>query len=511
MREEWIENAIKKYGCKLESKGALVAYSGEKTGRSPKDKRIVLNDTTKDIWWRCCGVGCGNVSITQDEYDIYLEWAKKYIDDNCDDDILCVDGYAGWDEEHKINVRVYCANPYHALFMKNMLVPIDDNDDHIGSDDHFIPEFTIYNVGHVSLTSTKISSSDNLKDALIALRFDESLCHKLSGDMVIYGTEYAGEMKKGLLTYVMWKMPLIGHLPLHSSFNVGKEGDGTLFLGLSGTGKTTISADVHRSLVGDDEHVWTDKGIFNVEGGCYAKCIGLDKSKEPEIFNAIRYGAVLENVVMDDHRVVDYNDDSITQNTRASYPLHHIPNSLIPALSDHPKHIIFLTCDASGLLPPLAILTPEQAMKFFICGYTSKIPGTEVGVKEPKPVFSSCFGEPFIVWSPKVYGNILREKLKRHECTVYLLNTGWIDGEYGVGERIPISYTRAMVDAIHYNTLKEYETFPIFNYQIPKKCPGVPKNVLNPYTSSPDKKTYLNKLENLLKHFELTYDEKCMM
>ncbi len=519
-REAWIECALQEYGCgnpsdapeevkgprsyssrltgcQLSSTGALVAYSGSKTGRSPKDKRIVLNDQTKDIWWSHI-----NMPIREKLYEYYLRCAKKYLFSHKH---FVVDAYAGWDPKHRIGVRVYCQHPYHALFMQNMLVKVKDEEK-----SSFKPQFIIYNVGPLSLSSISlpdaIEADPSLDETLIALQLK-----KAAPSMVIYGTEYAGEMKKGILTYMMYLMPLDDHLPLHSSANVDDCGNVTFFFGLSGTGKTCLSADPKRTLIGDDEHVWTEEGIFNIEGGCYAKCIGLKAEQEPDIFHAIRYGAVLENVVLDENRVVDYDDVSITQNTRVSYPLSHIDKVQIPAVAGHPNQIIFLTCDASGLLPPLSKLTPEQAVFFFVSGYTSKIAGTEVGVKEPIPTFSACFGEPFLVWSPLRYGELLRKKLKRHRCPVYLLNTGWIEGGYGIGKRIPLKYSRAMIDAIHSSSLKEYEIFPVFEFEIPKVCPNVPSEILNPMNLCSDKKLYVQKLSHLHEKFQENYEQKCVI
>lgn len=849
--EKWIEEAITTKRCKLSSTGALVAYSGEKTGRSPKDKRIVMNKASKDIWWSDV-----NMPIDEELYRHYVNYARSYMFYHLED-VHIVDAYAGWDRKHRVGVRIYCYNPYHALFMENMLIPVNK---HERKD--FEPELVIYNVGHLALDEVPLicDKDSSLNKTLIALKLSKGL-----SSMVIYGTEYAGEMKKGVLTYMMWRMPLYDHLTLHSSANVSKTKRGyvTFFFGLSGTGKclgkntpvlmydgtikmvqdivvgdqimgddskprnilsvcngremlykienrkgtpyvvneshllslkahpdhlnqyktdgdiidisvkdyltklpksyistggsfsgngllcgyrvpvnftykevdldpymvgywlgdgssrepaitcvdkeiidyfrrelaklklelkvvddrgityriinsgenywkkgvnavrnalrkyhlfnnkhipleykcnsrkvrlallagimdsdghydrrgkgydivlksekllddviylcrslgycaykkqcrktctnakngpvtgtyfrtfisgdnlseipcllprkkaenrtqgksvlkytikvkkleigdyygfeidgnkrfllgdftvthnTSLSADSNSCLIGDDEHVWTDEGIFNIEGGCYAKCIGLKEDKEPEIFHAIKYGAVLENVVMDEEtRVVDYDDISITPNTRASYPLYFIEDSIIPAIAPHPRNIIFLTCDASGLLPPISKLTPEQAVFFFISGYTSKIPGTEVGVTKPTPTFSACFGEPFLVWSPLRYGELLRQKLEKYGTPVYLLNTGWIEGEYGVGRRIPIKYSRSMVDAIIKDKFTSFETFPVFDLEIPTACPDVPPNILNPLTNHPNPTQYLEDLKELYSQFQENY------
>merc|ERR1712228_269530 len=316
-------------------------------------------------------------------------------------------------------------------------------------------------------------------------------------EMVILGTQYAGEMKKGVFTVMNYLMPLQPArglppaeraLPLHASANIGKDNDVSIFFGLSGTGKTTLSADPKRDLIGDDEHVWTTRGVFNIEGGCYAKCIGLSRDKEPEIYDAIRFGAVLENVVHDESTgKVDYDDASLTENTRVSYPLQFIPNARIPAKVDYqPKQIIFLTCDAFGVLPPISKLTPEQVMYHFISGYTAKVAGTEEGVKEPEATFSACFGAPFLVWHPFVYAEMLAAKLEKQSAPAYLVNTGWVGGPYGTGNRCSLKYTRQLIDAIHDGTLtampdSEWEEMPIFGLKIPKTgIKNVPKEILRP-------------------------------
>jgi len=303
------------------------------------------------------------------------------------------------------------------------------------------------------------------------------------GEMVILGTEYAGEMKKGIFTVMHYLMPKAGVLSLHSSANEGPDEDVSLFFGLSGTGKTTLSADPHRMLIGDDEHCWSDEGVFNIEGGCYAKCIDLSADKEPEIFNAIRFGAVLENVVFDpETRVVNYDDNSLTENTRCAYPIEYIPNAKIPCVGGHPKNIILLTCDAFGVLPPVSKLSQAQAKYHFISGYTAKIAGTEDGITEPQATFSSCFGQPFLVWHPVKYATMLAEKMAQHNADAWLINTGWNGGKYGVGKRISLKYSRAIIDAIHSGELAnaEYENYGVFNLQIPTNVTGVPSEVLHP-------------------------------
>jgi phosphoenolpyruvate carboxykinase (ATP) len=477
---------------RLSDTGALVAYSGLKTGRSPKDKRVVLDDMSADIWW-----GRVNMPLSPLLFEKYRDHAVAYLADHSHP--YCIDAYAGWDPKHRLKVRVRCTEGYHALFMTNMLIPAQRE---------FTPEevdFTIYNVGELGLrrANSEIGigedeSDPTLDDTLVALNFKQM-------EMVIYGTRYAGEMKKGILTLFMYLMPLTDDLTLHSSANVDPVTNSScLFFGLSGTGKTTISADPNRMLVGDDEHVWTDSGIFNIEGGCYAKCIGLKRETEPEIFDAIRFGAVLENVVLNPDTSVNYDDISITPNTRVSYPLQHIPNAILPSVANHPDHVILLVCDAFGVLPPLARLTPEQAVYFFVNGYTSKIPGTEMGVTEPVATFSACFGEPFLVHHPLRYGELLKEKLEKHGCQTWLVNTGWTGGSYGVGHRISLKYTRRMVEAVHRGEMDNaaYEKLDHFNIDIPLEVNGVPSEVLNPRNSWEDKIAYGKALHDLYKSFE---------
>ena len=385
-----------------------------------------------------------------------------------------VDGYAGWDEKYRIKVRVICARAYHALFMRNMLIrpPREELEG-------FQPDYTIYNAG--SFPANRYTEGMT-SGTSVAINFEEK-------EMVILGTEYAGEMKKGVLTVMFYEMPVKHNvLTLHSSANEGENGDVTVFFGLSGTGKTTLSADPHRYLIGDDEHCWSDHGVFNVEGGCYAKCINLSAEGEPEIFNAIRFGSVLENVVFDpDTRIVDYDDKTLTENTRCAYPIEYIPNAKIPCLSNnHPKNIILLTCDARGVLPAISKLNRGQTMFHFISGYTSKMAGTEDGVTEPQVCFSACFGQPFLALHPMRYAKMLADRIDHHQANAWLLNTGWVGaGCTQGGKRCPLKYTRAILDAIHSDELaqQEFETYEVFNLQVPKSCPNVPSELLNPRTA----------------------------
>lgn len=452
-------------GTAITSTGALTAYSGAKTGRSPLDKRIVKEpQTEKDIWW-----GPVNKPMTEDVWKINRERAVDYL--NTRNRIYVIDGYAGWDEKYRIRVRVVCARAYHALFMRNMLIRPSREEL-----EHFQPDYIIYNAGKFPANRYTAGMTSGTS---VSINFAEK-------EMVILGTEYAGEMKKGIFTVLFYEMPVKHNvLTLHSSANEGLDGSVTLFFGLSGTGKTTLSADPQRNLIGDDEHCWSDRGVFNIEGGCYAKCVGLSAEKEPDIFNAIRFGSVLENVVFDpETRVVDYDDATLTENTRCAYPIEYIPNAKIPCISDsHPTNIILLTCDASGVLPAISKLDRGQTMFHFISGYTSKMAGTEDGVTEPQATFSACFGQPFLALHPMRYAGMLADKIEHHQANAWLLNTGWVGaGATSGGKRCPLKYTRAILDAIHSGDLAkvEYENYDKFNLQVPKTCPGVPSELLHP-------------------------------
>lgn len=470
-----VEAALRREtGSSLTETGALSVRSGAKTGRSPKDKRIVAEPTTEDhVWW-----GPVNIKLGYQSFMTNRERAIDYL--NVQDRVYVVDGYAGHDATTgRLAVRVVCSRAYHALFMHNMLVRPTE------ADGDFEPDCIIFNAGcfpaNRYVEGMTSSCSVDLHLGRYSKRFQRSWA-----ELVILGTQYAGEMKKGVLTLMMYKMPLAGLLPLHSSANEDADGNVTVFFGLSGTGKTTLSADPRRMLIGDDEHVWTDTGLFNIEGGCYAKCVGLTEENEPEIFRAIRFGAVVENVTVDEKRAIDYNDVSITENTRCAYPLEYIPNSKLPAIGGHPNHVILLTCDGYGVLPPVSKLTREQVIYHFISGYTSKMAGTEEGITKPVAAFSACYGQPFLVWHPVKYAVMLAERLEKHKATAWLLNTGWLGG--AKGRRCPLKYTRAMVDAIHSGALgaAEFAPDPVFGVMTPKSCPGVPSELLDPAKSWAD-------------------------
>ncbi|CAO3664103.1 unnamed protein product [Umbelopsis vinacea] len=452
------------YGTVISSAGALCAYSGKKTGRSPKDKRIVDEETsTEDIWW-----GPVNTKMSERVFLINRERAIDYL--NTRPRLYVFDGYAGWDPKYRKKIRVVASRAYHILFMRNMLIrPTEDELENFGT-----PDFTIFNAGEFPANryTTGMTSTTS-----VAVNFKR-------GEMIILGTEYAGEMKKGIFTVMHYLQPKqYNVLSLHSSANEGPDGDVSLFFGLSGTGKTTLSADPKRQLIGDDEHCWSDTGVFNIEGGCYAKCIDLSAEKEPEIFNAIRFGSVLENVVLDEQsRLVDYSDDFLTENTRCAYPIDYIPNAKLPCIGGHPKNLILLTCDAFGVLPPVSKLTPDQVMFHFLMGYTTKIPGTEDGIVEPQATFSACFGAPFLVLHPQKYATMLAEKMNQHKTNAWLINTGWVGGSAKNAKRCPLKYTRAILDSIHSGALAnaEYENFEVFNLSIPTSIPGVPNELLHP-------------------------------
>lgn len=474
----------------LASSGALMMDSGAKTGRSPKDKRIVEHpDSAGDIWW-------GEINIKLDERTFMVNHERAIDFLNTCERLYVVDGYAGWDPEYRLKVRVICERAYHALFMYNMLIrPTEEELACFGD-----PDFVIYNAGRFPANRY---TSGMTSTTSIDISFERN-------EMVILGTLYAGEMKKGVFTVMNYLMPKRGVLSMHCSANEGGAADVSLFFGLSGTGKTTLSADPRRSLIGDDEHCWSERGVFNIEGGCYAKVINLSKEKEPDIHGAIRFGTILENVVFDPKtRGVDWADSSKTENTRASYPIEYIQNAKIPCVGPHPSNIILLTADAFGVLPPVSRLTPEQAMYHYISGYTAKIAGTEVGVTEPTATFSACFGAAFLVWHPGKYAELLAEKMRAHQASAWLVNTGWTGGPYGIGSRIDLKYTRAIVDAIHNGSLEQVpmEEDPVFGIQVPIRCEGVPEQVLVPRNTWADPDKYDEMARKLAALFEKNFQK----
>ena len=478
---KFYEDAIKyDSGSVITDNGSLVVKSGKRTGRSPADKRVVKTEgMSEDIWW-------GDINIPLDEhtYKINHKRAVDYL--NTRKRLYVVDGFAGWDQKYRLKVRIIAERPYHGLFMHNMLIrPTQEELANFGE-----PDFVVYNAGKFPAnTFTEGMTSD----ASVDVNFR-------TNTMVILGTEYAGEMKKGIFTVMHYLMPKKDVLSMHCSANEGEDDDVALFFGLSGTGKTTLSADSSRKLIGDDEHCWSNDGVFNIEGGCYAKTINLTEEDEPEIYNAIKFGTVLENVGYDPvTRKVDYKDTSITQNTRASYPIEYISNAKIPCEAGHPKNIIFLTYDAFGVIPPVSKLTPEQAMYHFISGYTAKVAGTEMGVTEPQATFSACFGAAFLVWPPSRYAEMLAEKMRKHGSKAWLVNTGLTGGAYGTGKRIDLKSTRAIIDAIHSGKLEGVETVKddVFGVEIPKTCPNVPSEILVPKNTWDDPAAYDKQAQKL--------------
>ncbi|MEZ0326341.1 MAG: phosphoenolpyruvate carboxykinase (ATP) [Fimbriimonas sp.] len=479
--DQLIQDCLENDDCKLANNGAVVAYTGKYTGRTPKDKHTVREPSCEEnIWWE------NNNSTTPAEFerirrllDQYARGKKLYV----------IDTYGGADPEHRIKARFIVERPYHALFIKQLLIRPSEEELRT-----YEPDWTIVDFGKRKLHPLTDGTTG---EAFIGLNMADK-------QVLIVGTEYAGEMKKSVFTIMNYLLPLEGVLSMHCSANIGADGDTALFFGLSGTGKTTLSADPERMLIGDDEHGWTPNGVFNVEGGCYAKCIKLSKEGEPEIWDAIRRGAVLENVVLKADGTPDYDDDSLTENTRAAYPLEHIQNAKLPSLGGHPKNIVFLTADAMGVLPPISRLTSEQAMFFFLNGYTAKVAGTEAGVKEPQAVFSACFGAPFLPLRPKVYAKMLGEKIEKHGAKVWLVNTGWTGGPYGVGTRMKLKYTRAMLRAAFEGELDAipYEIDPVFGLHVPTSCPDVPSEVLQPRETWQDKAEYDVRAQELKQMFD---------
>lgn len=455
----------------LASGGALVVRTGQHTGRSPKDKFVVRDSHTEDkIWW-----GSVNQPFEPNRFDALYKRVLAYLQDKR---LFVQDCFVGADERYRIPIRVITQYAWHNLFARQLFVRPDWTQTH-----EHKPEFVVISAAGFQ-ADPEIDGTRS--EACIVVDFTQRV-------ILIGGTGYAGEIKKSIFTIMNYLLPQQGVLSMHCAANVGDGGDVALFFGLSGTGKTSLSADPERHLIGDDEHGWSDDGIFNFEGGCYAKCIRLSRENEPQIWNAIRFGALVENVVVDmQTRLLDFDDDSITENTRAAYPLAFIHNAVIPSVAGHPKNIFFLTCDAFGVLPPISRLTEEQAMEQFLLGYTAKVAGTERGVTEPEATFSTCFSAPFLPLPPKVYANLLGERLRKHKAQVWLVNTGWTGGPYGVGSRISIPYTRAMVRAAIRGELDnvEYRLDPIFGLHVPKVCPGVPSRILDPRQTWQNKEAY---------------------
>ena len=466
-----MDHAVQNEGAKISSTGALMIDTGVFTGRSPKDKYFVNSEpSNKHIAW-----GDINQPITK---EVYSELKKLSLEQLNGKNLYVTDVFAGASKDSRKSIRIVTEIAWQSHFVQNMFIrPTKEELE------NFTPDFVLYNACKATNPNYKAQGLNS--EVFVAFNIEEN-------EAVIGGTWYAGEIKKGIFSMMNYWLPLDGKMAMHCSANVGKDNDTALFFGLSGTGKTTLSTDPNRALIGDDEHGWDDKGVFNFEGGCYAKVINLDSSSEPEIFAAIKKGAILENIVADDDGLVDYTNGTKTENTRVSYPIDHIENIQPGSLAGHPKNIIFLSADAYGVLPPVSKLTKEQAMYYFLSGYTAKVAGTERGVKEPQATFSACFGEAFLPLHPTVYAELLGKKIDEHNVNVYLVNTGWTGGAYGVGSRMSIKNTRACINGILDGNIleSEFETTPIFNLSIPKTLSGVDTEVLNPRNTWEDKEAY---------------------
>jgi phosphoenolpyruvate carboxykinase (ATP) len=475
--------ALERGEAVLGEEGQLVVDTGRFTGRSPKDKFIVREPGSEDrIWWSET-----NGEISQEHFDGLRAKVVAHLEGG---DVYVIDAFCGADPSHRCAVRVLTTHPYHALFAKTMFIEPTD------------AELADFEPGALVLHEPEVEA-DPQHDGT---RTEVFIClHPTRGEILIGGTFYGGEIKKSVFTLMNDRLPLEGVMPMHCSANVSRDGKNVaVFFGLSGTGKTTLSAEPSRLLIGDDEHGWGDEGVFNFEGGCYAKTIRLSAEAEPEIWNAVHsFGTVLENVVVDERGVLDLDDDSKTENTRAAYRLDRIANALPEKRAGHPRSVIFLAADAFGILPPIARLTREQALFFFLSGYTSKLAGTELGVTEPQPTFSTCFGAPFWPQRPTVYAKLLGERLDRHEATVWLINTGWTGGPFGEGHRMPIQATRALLDAVLSGELHdiEFRTDPVFGFEVPVTAPGVDESLLDPRSTWADPEAYDRKARELAQMF----------
>jgi phosphoenolpyruvate carboxykinase (ATP) len=478
------EQAVRRREGMIAHLGPLVVRTGNYTGRSPNDKFLVRERTSQDkIWW-----GDVNREFDPARFDRLYSRLQAYLQGKS---IFVQDCYAGADGEYRVPIRVISEEAWHSLFARNLFIQIRSRE----TLRSYEPEFTIV---HVPRFKADPESDGTNSEAFILVHFGKRL-------ILIGGTSYAGEIKKSVFTVLNYLLPQKSVLGMHCSANMGEGGDTALFFGLSGTGKTTLSTSGDRTLIGDDEHGWDEKGVFNFEGGCYAKVIRLSPEAEPEIYQCTRtFGTVLENVSIDvETRRLDLDDDSLTENTRAAYPITHIPNSLRSGLGPHPSNIFMLAADAFGVLPPIAKLTPEQAMYHFLSGYTAKVAGTERGITEPRATFSTCFGAPFLALHPTVYSDLLGEKIKKHNVDCWLVNTGWTGGPYGKGHRMEIKYTRAMLRAALQGELAHvgYEREPLFGLSIPTSCPGVPAEVLKPRDTWEEPKEYDRKGQELAQLF----------
>lgn len=484
-----IEKILERGEGALTATGSIRATTGKYTGRSPRDKFIVKDDvTTNRVQW-----GTINQPIDEKTFERLYDKVMNHLQTK--DELFVFNGFAGADPEYRLPIQVINEYAWHNLFARQLFIVPTDKE----LQNH-TPEFTV-----ISAPTFKADpdTDGTRSETFIIISFKQRT-------ILIGGTEYAGEIKKSVFSVMNFLLPQRDVLSMHCSANVGQEGDVALFFGLSGTGKTTLSADPYRRLIGDDEHGWSPNGIFNIEGGCYAKCINLSAEKEPQIYHAIRFGSVLENVMIDDiSRLPDYDDTTLTENTRAAYPLENMNNSVSSSIAGHPNTIIFLTADASGVLPPISKLTKEQAMYHFLSGYTSKLAGTERGITEPEATFSACFGAPFLPLSPITYAKMLGEKIENHRVNVFLVNTGWTGGPYGVGNRIKLPYTRAMIHSALEGELNTVETTkdPIFGLAVPLHVPGVPDDVLIPKNTWNDKNAYDKEAKELAMKFHTNFQK----
>jgi phosphoenolpyruvate carboxykinase (ATP) len=481
-----VELVLKRGEALLTDQGAVSAYTGERTGRSPQDRFLVEEPSVQNaIWW-----GPINRPMHPDVFHRLYDRVCAYLQGR---DLFCNDGWACADPRYRLPVRVIAEHAWHALFARSLLLrPAPEE---LAG---FEPRLTILVAGNMQADPERDGTRTG---TFIVLNLDRGL-------VLIGGTYYAGEIKKAVFAVLNYLLPGLGVFPMHCSANVGSAGDTALFFGLSGTGKTTLSADPERRLIGDDEHGWSDEGVFNIEGGCYAKTIRLSPTGEPQIWNAVRFGSVLENVVVDRRtRRPDFDDDRYTENTRAAYPVEFIDNFLPGSRGGHPANILFLTCDAFGVLPPLSRLTPEQALYHFLLGYTAKVAGTETGVTTPQMTFSTCFAAPFLPLHPSRYARMLQVKLEQHRAQVWLVNTGWTGGPQGLGQRMPLVHTRSMLRAILSGTLKDVRDVPepVFGLPVPVSCPGVPDKLLQPRQTWPDAAAYDARARQLADSFRTNF------
>jgi phosphoenolpyruvate carboxykinase (ATP) len=478
------EEAIHRGEGTLAAEGPLVCRTGQHTGRSPNDKFVVREPSSEQhVHW-----GGVNRPIDADKFDALHRDMMNHLQDK---ELYVLDAWAGAAPAYRLPIRVVNEFAWHNLFARNMFLPENDTARRAGH----LPQFTVIDAPNFKADPARHGTRS---DVFILVHFGRKM-------VLIGGTSYAGEIKKSIFTVLNYTLPQQGVLSMHCAANIGQDGDTALFFGLSGTGKTTLSSDPHRGLIGDDEHGWSEEGVFNFEGGCYAKVIKLSAEAEPQIYATTRrFGTILENVVIDpERRELNLDDASFTENTRGSYPIHFIENAIPSGQGEHPRNVVMLTADAYGVLPPISRLTPDAAMYHFLSGYTARVAGTEKDVTEPKAVFSTCFGAPFLPLNPNVYARMLGERIARHKARVWLVNTGWTGGPYGVGSRMRIAHTRAMITAALNGQLDAvgYHTHPVFNVDVPATCPDVPASVLDPRSTWSDPKSYDNQAKKLAQMF----------